>query len=119
MVYARTLHDLSSDSLVTNEHGYLDIPYYRNRFGYISLSPIKSREKVGRYITKYISKDIALCKGKLNAHMFYSSHGLAGKELLHECYVVSAPTGAYENEYTFSSWFEGLDEALNSVDSDV
>lgn len=42
-----------------NANGYLDYPPYRDRFGFISLSRVRVPEAVARYITKYVSKDLA------------------------------------------------------------
>lgn len=83
--HAHGLFDgISPDSLVVNEHGYLDLPYYRRRFGYISLSPIKDMHKCASYITKYISKDIDTTYSAIGAHnhLFYASRGLKGREIV-------------------------------------
>lgn len=78
------LRGLSPDSLVRNEYGYLDVPYYRNRFGYISLSAIKSRERCSTYVSKYITKDTAATCRAMGAgtHLFYASRGLEGREVV-------------------------------------
>ena len=79
------LGGVASESLCINEHGYLDMPYYRNRFGWINLSKIKDKNRVSNYIAKYITKAQGgenIEKGK---HLFYTSRGLAGKEF--ECFV--------------------------------
>ena len=100
------LRNIAPESLTVNKNGYLDLPYYRNRFGYISLSKVKSHERCARYVAKYIAKDSestarALEKG---AHMFYSSRGLKGKETL---WVVDLPqhiTGGFKNEFGIFKW---------------
>lgn len=78
------LHDVSAASLVRNEFGYLDLPYYRQRFGFISLSPVKSHERVARYITKYVTKEQAEVAQELGKykHLYYASRGLKGKEVI-------------------------------------
>lgn len=78
------LHNVASDSVVRNMYGYLDIPYYAQRFGYISLSPIKDRNKCATYISKYITKDTAATSAALGSgyHSFYSSRGLEGREFI-------------------------------------
>lgn len=99
------LHGLSDYSLVTNEYGYLDLPYYKNRFGFISLSPIKDSQRVASYVSKYITKDScstsqALGKGY---HTFYSSRGLAGRVCLAEGLVEDLETD-WENEWVGIKW---------------
>lgn len=80
------LRGLSPDSLVENKHGYLDLPYYAKRFGYISLDPIRDKRKCANYITKYVSKDAAATARALEAgrHLYYNSRGLKGKEIIEE-----------------------------------
>lgn len=80
------LRGLAPASLVKNEHGYLDLPYYAHRFGYISLDPIKDKQKCASYITKYISKDAGATARALQAgqHLYYNSRGLKGKEVIEE-----------------------------------
>lgn len=60
----------------TNEHGYLDWNDYSEKFGFCSLSPIENHEATARYITKYISKDVATTVTECNARMYYCSQGL-------------------------------------------
>ena len=72
-------------SLVKNEHGYLDIPYFRKRFGWVSLSKIKDPDRCASYITKYITKDLAAGeKLKSGEHLFFASKGLNGAVLLYQ-----------------------------------
>lgn len=68
---------IAEKDLTINENGYLDWGRYSKKFGYCSLSKIKNREAVSKYITKYISKD--LYKNGVtdkNAKMYYCSRGL-------------------------------------------
>lgn len=78
------LMGVDEKSTVINEHGYLDIPYYRNRFGYISLSRIKDNKKTANYVTKYITKDSAATADTMQkgAHLYYASRGLKEREIL-------------------------------------
>ena len=68
-------------ALCTNEHGYLTIPYYENRFGFISLSAIRDSRRCASYVAKYITKKphSQLKKGE---QMFFASHGLKRAEPL-------------------------------------
>lgn len=78
------LHDVAEESLVKNEHGYLDLPYYRQRFGYISLSPIRDAVRCANYISKYICKDMAnnIASIGKNNHLYYASRGLRRREVI-------------------------------------
>ncbi len=78
---------VASDSLIKNNNGYLDMPYYQNRFGYISLDRIREKNKCSTYISKYIVKQYynnQLDGVECGKHMFYASRGLQGKQLI-EC----------------------------------
>lgn len=73
---------LSPQSLQKNEHGYLDIPYFRQRLGFLSLSKVRNHQKVASYITKYITKSLSATSFEAGEHMFIASNGLKGKELI-------------------------------------
>lgn len=114
------LRGVAPDSLCKNEHGYLDLPYYRNRFGYISLGRVKSHERCASYITKYISKDVKSTSEhmKKGAHLFYASRGLKGKEIL---WVATTPQhiqGGFKNEYGIFKWVK-WNEARRLLEADV
>lgn len=98
------LRGLSPESLITNEHGYMDLPYYRNRFGFISLDRVKDTQKAASYITKYVTKETAATADGMNkgAHLFYASRGLAGKEVVSEW--IGDFEAEWENEYCKISW---------------
>lgn len=68
------------DHLYKNEHGYLDWPEYRCRFGFCSVDKIKSQIAVSKYITKYISKSINIDKSQgvtdKESKLYYCSRGL-------------------------------------------
>lgn len=97
------LDGISPDSLVLNEHGYLDLPYYRKRFGYISLSPVKDKQKCASYITKYITKDIDTISSIVGSHnhLFYASRGLKGREVV-------CQTSLYDFEPDYVNEFVGI-----------
>lgn len=68
------LHGILPKHLITNENGYLDFPMYSKKFGYCSLSPVRDHEAVSKYITKYITKDLA--NRSLGERLYYCSKGL-------------------------------------------
>lgn len=59
-----------------------DWPDYSKKFGFCDLEPIRNQEAVSKYITKYISKELANSVTELNAHQYYCSRGLARAEVI-------------------------------------
>lgn len=109
------LRGVADASLQRNEHGYLDMPYYAKRFGYISLSPIKNAVAVSHYITKYITKDFSSAARKKDEHLFYSSRGLAGKEPCLHGYIPDDFACDYENEHCGVTWIKAEDFELFDI----
>ena len=60
--------------------GYFDWLPYADKFGHVSLGQIKSRDAVSQYITKYITKDMAMAVTEQHAHTYYASKGLERAE---------------------------------------
>lgn len=75
---------IAPQSIVVNKHGYYDMPYYAQRFGFMNFSTIKSRERCASYITKYVTKDVTSTARAIGrgTHMFYHSRGLREKEII-------------------------------------
>ncbi|MCX4257961.1 MAG: hypothetical protein OSJ54_13685 [Oscillospiraceae bacterium] len=104
------LHDVSPESVCRNIHGYLDMPYYANRFGFISLDSIKDQNKCSSYITKYVTKDTG--KGvEVSKHLYYHSRGLEKAEVLTVYDVSGMPMEVWQNDYVGIEWADD-DEAL-------
>ena len=72
---------------------------YADKFGFCDLEPIKSAEGVSKYITKYITKDLANCVTKLNAHMFYHSRPLSRAVTVKSGTMSVNIIPDFENEY--------------------
>ena len=68
--------------LVINDNGYLDFPMYSKKFGFCSLSHVKNREAVSKYITKYVTKE--LFARSFGERCYYCSKGLKKAELLYQ-----------------------------------
>lgn len=111
------LMGLPEDHLKTNEHGYLDWFPYRNKFGYCSIDRIKSHEAVSKYITKYITKDLADCVKELNANMYYCTQGLKrAQEIKRGTLAATNVPWDYGNEYVKCCWFDSqADELLGLI----
>lgn len=86
-----------------------DWPEYRNKFGYISLEPIRNKERAVSYITKYITKDLERSVNKLGAHLYYASRGLQqAQELKRGTLQYQVPVD-FANEHCAISWFEATE----------
>lgn len=69
--------------MIPNVHGYLDWPYYSEKLGYFSCSPIVNQLAVSNYIVKYITKE--LLKMPVNQQLYMASKGLKRAELVFDC----------------------------------
>lgn len=67
---------------LSNGHQVFQWTAYDKKFGYCTLSPVRSMSAVSRYITKYVTKELGDSVKELNAHLYYRSQGLKEKELL-------------------------------------
>lgn len=73
---------------------------YAKKFGFCDLEKIQNHEAVAKYITKYISKELANSVTELNANKYYCSKGLKRAETIKKGSMSWAdikPT--FENEY--------------------
>lgn len=75
---------VAKESIITNKHGYLEIPYYSARFGFMNMSRIRHEGRCATYVSKYITKDTISTTRALGrwAHTFYASRGLEEKQIL-------------------------------------
>lgn len=75
--------NIAQESISVNNNGFPTIPYFEKRFGWVSIDPIRDRDKTASYVTKYISKDLAahshISKGD---HLYLCSRGLQRAELI-------------------------------------
>lgn len=112
---------VSADSLSRNQYGYLDMPYYQNRFGYISLDPIKNKNKCSTYISKYILKqyeNTALSGVEIGKHMYYASQKLEKKEVVEVGQVASsALESVWHNDYVGIGWYSEYENVQEVVGS--
>jgi len=82
-----------------------------NAFGYTTLEPIRSKEGVAVYITKYITKTIDSPAVGLNNHLYYCSKGLkrATEEL--RGYLAKDFEPDYKNDYVAVKVVRSFDDA--------
>lgn len=100
------IHGLAPESMAVNQNGYYTVPYYAERFGYISLSAVRDGQRASSYITKYVAKafgctQVALCK-----HSYYHSQGLQVAYEVGETCCEGVPEGVWENEYCGIEWLD-------------
>lgn len=72
---------------------------YGKAFGYITISEIRHVESVSKYITKYITKDLAKTEIGLNEHLYYCSQGLHRAEIIYQGKLIKDIEEDYSNDY--------------------
>lgn len=100
--------------LSTNEHGYLDWRAYRDRFGFVSVAPIRDYNACCTYITKYVTKAMNSATGlqtdiKAHGHLYFASQGLKRREALERYSTDKAHflrDWDYENDYVKIRWLD-------------
>lgn len=97
---------------------------YARKNGYTCCEPIRNAEAASRYVTKYITKDLARSVNKLGDHLYYCSQGLqkaaqTKKGLLVEgnLQTAEACTGHYQSEYCTTYWFDYSPEMVEYLTS--
>lgn len=89
-----------------NRKHYLDWPAFSERFGYFSCSKIRDCEKCATYVSKYITKDLAVW-GK-NQQLVMKSKGLKKPELVYSTDDgrdrLWIPPNDCDNEYCQAAW---------------
>ncbi len=88
---------------------------YAKKFGYVTLEPIRSKEKAVNYITKYITKDLAYSVKDLGAHLYYASQGLQRAEELKRGTLITPIPVDYSNEHCSITWFSAEDTNLEQL----
>ena len=73
---------------------------YDKKFGFCTLSPIRSADAISKYITKYVTKELGSSVKELNAHLYYHSQGLKQKELLYSAADCILPDPDYAGSYS-------------------
>lgn len=92
---------------------------YAKKFGFCDLERICNPEAVSKYITKYISKNLATSVKELNAHMYYHSRGLKVAEIIKKGTMCSDIVPDFENEYCRVLTLAYDDDLLSSLSSQI
>lgn len=100
------------------EQGYKDFPAFASRFGFVTLSPVKSTNAVVYYCMKYINKDLG--KGKLNDGMrtYYVSRGLKRPILMDEINNVEFPFSILHDSIPTTEYFTAYARGLSQEEKD-
>ncbi len=85
---------------------------YGKTFGFITISEIRHLESVSKYITKYITKDLAKTRIGLNDHLYYCSQGLKRAELIYEGQLTKELDEDFSNDYVKTKTLQSFDEAI-------
>ena len=85
---------------------------YAKKFGYITVTKIRHLESVSRYITKYVTKDLAKTRIGLNEHLYYCSQGLKRSELIYTGQLTKELEEDYSNDYVKIKTVPSFDEAI-------
>ena len=72
---------------------------YAKKFGFCDIERIHNPEAVSKYITKYITQDLAKSVTEINAHQYYHSRGLKTAEVIKKGTMSANIVPDFENEY--------------------
>lgn len=99
------------------DKGYFNWPPYSEKFGFVSVGLIRNYEACSKYLTKYVTKDMASNNRDLGAHLYYCSKGLKTANLIKKGTMSGNMIPDYENEYIKVKWFEPneIDVALSLI----
>lgn len=85
---------------------------YAEKYGFSNFEPIENGEAAAKYITKYVTEDLARSVTECGAHTYYASQGLRRAEVIKCGDLASLPSAwDYEGEYVGVKWFTNADEA--------
>lgn len=104
------IKNLPFSHLSINNNNYLDWKNYSDKFGYMSLSPVQSKIKVSKYITKYITKSIfsqSIINNK-NQKIYYVSRGLKSAVNVYNSDVTAFKLSKQNFDYDFQNDFVAL-----------
>ena len=81
---------------------------YASKFGYFTCTDVKSQEGCSKYLTKYITKDLALDTLGSGRHLFYASQGLKRRQPIVTFSKDKCPISEweFENDYVKVRWFD-------------
>ena len=78
-----------------------DWPAYRKRFGFCTFTVIRDRLACAKYVTKYVTKDLAKTTLEKGAHMYFASQGLKRREVVARYQFGTPPVDEWDFENDF------------------
>lgn len=109
---AEHLPDYIRKKLIGKELVY-NWPAYADKFGHVTIEPIRSHERAVNYILKYINKDLERSVTTLGAHLFYASQHLQKAQEIKRGTLTEQFPVDFENEYCKVTWFNSCDYNRN------
>jgi len=97
--------------------GYKNWLPYSRKFGFVSVGNVKNHEACSKYITKYVTKDMATNNTTLNARLYYCSKGLEIAQMIEKGTMSANIVPDYENDYVKVKWLDDLETALAMFNS--
>ncbi|GHV37201.1 hypothetical protein FACS18949_17340 [Clostridia bacterium] len=91
-------------------------PDLADRFGFVTLEPIRDREKCANYISKYITKNLLKTDIPVNDHLYYCSQGLQRSEVVLRGFLALSFEPDFCNEYVAIKRIKNPLDALQYFD---
>lgn len=95
---------------------------YADKIGYTICEPIKNAEAAARYVTKYITKDLAKSVNQVGDHVYYCSQGLITANTVKKGRLADASlqnavacTGYFVGEHCTTYWFDYSPELVEHL----
>lgn len=105
------LSGLKSSEVRANENGYMEWIYFRDKFGFMNMSPVENPIGCAFYSTKYVCKSIDSSPLPSGAHLYYHSRNLSTSR------VVYSGSGCYLGSFDFVSQFGIRSSYVSEIDS--
>lgn len=90
-------------------------PAYAEKFGFIDVEPVHSRERATSYVTKYITKYLEDSVSELGAHLYYCSKGLKRAQEMKRGVMAATITPDFENDFCKVNWFDGASKTAEEL----
>ena len=83
----------------------MDWPGYRQRYGWCTLLPLRSREACAAYVTKYVTKGMQAASIAAGGHLLHASQGLQHAETVCQGYLIQQPDAwDYDGDWVSIKW---------------
>ena len=94
-------------------------PAYSKKFGFCTFEPVRSSEACAKYITKYITKDIAISSHEKGHKLYYVSRKLMKAENIAIGSYKGVPFYDYENQYGSFATFSYSEEFARLLENKI